>query len=339
MKTIITAPQPLPEKFETPAIFLAGSIDEGVAAEWQKQFIAALDTQAVTILNPRRDEWRATVRQSAEAPEFREQVDWELAGLERADVIAMHLAPESRTPVSHLELGLYARTGKLIVSCPDGFWRQGNVAMVCERYGVPLFGSLAELIQTARQRLAIRATPQNGQPLFAGKFLALIKEKHWEYTHRTNATGAAIIAAVTDETKILLVEQYRIPVHARTIELPAGIIGDEPGSSDESHAEAARRELVEETGYAAGRIEALTHGPASAGLGSEVVTMFLATQLRRVGAGGGVAHEDITVHEISLREIDSWLAAKAATGVLIDPKVYAGLYFIKNRNQNAHSKQ
>jgi ADP-ribose pyrophosphatase len=328
MRSVITAPQLLAAKFETPAIFLAGSIDEGAAVEWQKQFIAAFDSEAATILNPRRDEWRATVVQSADVPEFREQVEWELAGLERADLIALHLAPESRAPVSLLELGLYARTGKLIVSCPDGYWRKGNVAMVCQRYGVPLVGSLSELIQTVRQRLAKNAIPQKGQPLFAGKFLALVKEGHWEYAHRTNATGAAIIAAVTEERKILLVEQYRIPVHARTIELPAGIIGDEPGSSDESHAEAAGRELLEETGYEAGQIEALTHGPASAGLGSEVVTLFLASKLRRVGAGGGVAHEDITVHEVSLNEIDSWLAAKAKTGVLIDPKVYAGLYFI-----------
>jgi ADP-ribose pyrophosphatase len=164
--------------------------------------------------------------------------------------------------------------------------------------------------------------------LYNGRFLALIKEGHWEYAARTNATGAAIIVAVTEEQKLLLVEQYRIPVQARTIELPAGIIGDEPGSSDEVHAEAALRELVEETGYEAGHIEALTNGPTSSGLTSETVTLFLATKLRRVGAGGGVAHEDITVHEVSLREIDSWLATKAKAGCLVDPKVYAGLYFI-----------
>ena len=70
--------------------------------------------------------------------------------------------------------------------------------------------------------------------LHAGKFLALVKEGHWEYVDRVNATGAAIIVAVTAEQKVLLVEQYRIPVHARTIELPAGIIGDEPGGNDES---------------------------------------------------------------------------------------------------------
>lgn len=164
--------------------------------------------------------------------------------------------------------------------------------------------------------------------LHAGKFLALIKEGHWEYAERTNATGAAVILAVTAERKLLLVEQYRIPVHARTLELPAGLIGDEPGSNDEAHAEAARRELLEETGYQAGHIAALTHGPASGGLTSETVTLFLATQLCRVGAGGGVAHEEITVHEVPLPDVHEWLETKAQLGVLIDPKVYAGLYFI-----------
>jgi len=168
--------------------------------------------------------------------------------------------------------------------------------------------------------------------LYSGKFLALIKEGRWEYADRTNATGAAIILAVTEERKLLLVEQYRIPVHARTIELPAGIIGDEPGGSDEAQAGAARRELIEETGYEAGQIEALTHGPASSGLTSETVTLFRATKLRRVGAGGGVAHEDIIVHEVPLAEVHEWLEAKARVGVLVDPKVYAGLYFIgKNK--------
>lgn len=168
--------------------------------------------------------------------------------------------------------------------------------------------------------------------LHTGKFLALVKEGRWEYADRTNATGAAIIVAVTEEQKLLLVEQFRIPVHARTIELPAGIIGDDPGSRDEPQAEAARRELIEETGFEAGRIKALTHGPSSSGLTSETVTLFLATQLRRVGEGGGVVHEDITVHEVPLAQVHNWLEAKAKSGVLVDPKVYAGLYFI-GRNE------
>jgi ADP-ribose pyrophosphatase len=165
--------------------------------------------------------------------------------------------------------------------------------------------------------------------LHTGKFLSLVKEGHWEYAARTNATGAAIILAVTEEQKLLLVEQYRIPVHARTIELPAGIIGDEPGGSGEAQAVAAGRELIEETGYEAEQIEALTHGPASSGVTSETVTLFRATRLRRVGAGGGVAHEDIIVHEVPLSEVSKWLEAKAKAGVMIDPKVYAGLYFIE----------
>lgn len=172
----------------------------------------------------------------------------------------------------------------------------------------------------------------NQTVLHTGKFLALIKEGRWEYADRVNATGAALIAAVTAEKKILLVEQYRIPVHARTIELPAGIIGDERGCTNESHAEAARRELLEETGYAAERIEAVMTGPACSGITSERVTLFRALGLRRVGVGGGVAHENITVHEVPLAEIVPWLEAKAKTGVLIDPKVYAGLFFL-NQNQ------
>ena len=85
---------------------------------------------------------------------------------------------------------------------------------------------------------------------------------------------------------------------------------------------------MEETGYAAEEIRPLVTGPSGAGITSELVTSFLASGLRRVGKGGGVAHEDITVHEVPLSDIDAWLDAKAKTGVLIDPKVYAGLYFV-----------
>ena len=168
--------------------------------------------------------------------------------------------------------------------------------------------------------------------LFSGRFLALVQEGHWEYADRTNATGAAIILAVTDDCKILLVEQYRIPVHARTIELPAGIIGDEPEAGDESQANAAVRELEEETGYAARKVVALTTGPASSGVTSEIVTLFHASSLEKVGVGGGVANEDITVHEIPLDQVDQWLNDKAAEGLLIDSKIYAGLYFL-GKNQ------
>ena len=111
--------------------------------------------------------------------------------------------------------------------------------------------------------------------LHSGKFLALIKEGHWEYVDRVNGSGAAIILAETADQKILLVEQYPIPVHARTIELPAGIIGDDQ-FSNESQAEAARRELLEETGYVADNFVPLMTGPSCSGLTSERVTLFRA---------------------------------------------------------------
>lgn len=168
--------------------------------------------------------------------------------------------------------------------------------------------------------------------LYTGKFLSLIKEGHWEYAERVNATGAAIIMAVTNEQKLLLVEQYRIPVHSHTIEFPAGIIGDEAAYSNESQAEAARRELREETGYDAERVEILTIGPSSSGLTSELVTLFRATGLKKVSAGGGVAHEKIIVHEVPLTEVTAWLEAKVQAGFMIEPKVYAGLYFL-TKNQ------
>jgi ADP-ribose pyrophosphatase len=161
--------------------------------------------------------------------------------------------------------------------------------------------------------------------LATGQFLALVREGHWEYTERLNATGAAIILAVTPAGNLLLVEQYRIPCHARTLELP--------GTTGESHAEAARRELLEETGYAAELIEPLTFGPASSGVTSELVTLFHASRLRRVGVGGGVGHEAIVVQEVPLDQVEEWLAQKAAAGVLVDPKVFTGLYFLERLNR------
>jgi ADP-ribose pyrophosphatase len=171
--------------------------------------------------------------------------------------------------------------------------------------------------------------------LFRGKFLGLVREGHWEYTYRVNATGAAIILAVTPESKVLLAEQYRIPCHARTIELPAGIIGDEPKWGAESQAEAARRELLEETGYEAAEIRTLMTGPASSGLTSELVTLFLASNLRKLHKGGGVDHEEILVHEIPLATLDEWLSQRSAEGFLIDPKIYAALYFLRQHKEQA----
>jgi ADP-ribose pyrophosphatase len=164
--------------------------------------------------------------------------------------------------------------------------------------------------------------------LYSGKFLALIKEGHWEYAERTNATGAVIIVAITPERKLLLVEQYRIPLHCRTMELPAGIVGDEPGGAAESIVDATKRELLEETGYSTESVKIFSTGPSSAGLTSELITLVMASGLKRVSGGGGIGHEKITVHEVPLESLHDWLQTKEREGLMIEPKVFAGLYFL-----------
>ncbi len=153
MARVLKPPAPLALDGADPSVFLAGSIEMGAAADWQAQVEQSLRDLDVVLLNPRRDEWDASWVQSASNPPFREQVEWELEGLERTTVIAMYFAPGTRSPVTLLELGLFARSGKLLVCCPDGFWRKGNVEVVCGRYGVPLVSELAELVRLVRGRV------------------------------------------------------------------------------------------------------------------------------------------------------------------------------------------
>ena len=127
------------------SLFLAGSIEMGTATDWQRQLTLLLDVQDLVILNPRRDQWDASWEQSIENPLFKEQVEWELNAQEAASVIGMYFAPDTKAPITLLELGLFASTGKLIVCCPPGYWRRGNVQIVCERYGIPLTSHLDEL--------------------------------------------------------------------------------------------------------------------------------------------------------------------------------------------------
>jgi hypothetical protein len=152
MARIFKPPAPLPIE-DTPSVFLAGSIEMGAAEDWQTQFEKSLSDLDVWILNPRRDDWDASWEQSIDNPTFREQVEWELAGLERASVVAMYFAPNTRAPITLLELGLHARAGRLVVCCPEGFWRRGNVEVVCRGYGVPMLESVSDLVTEVRRRL------------------------------------------------------------------------------------------------------------------------------------------------------------------------------------------
>lgn len=130
-------------------VFLAGSIEMGKAEQWQERIVATLSAAGsgdLVILNPRRDDWDDSWEQRADDPRFAEQVGWELDMLDAADVVVTYFAPGTKSPVSLLELGLCARSGKLKVCCPEGFWRRGNVEMVCRRHRVPLFETLDDLI-------------------------------------------------------------------------------------------------------------------------------------------------------------------------------------------------
>lgn len=166
------------------------------------------------------------------------------------------------------------------------------------------------------------------QTLFNGRFLRLKQRGRWEYAERTNAGSAVIVVAVTPEDRVLFVEQYRIPVEARSIEMPAGLVGDL--GSEESIEEAARRELLEETGWRADAIEFLMAGPSSSGMSNEIIAFVRARGLVREHAGGGDEDENITVHEIPRATAARWLDAKRREGYSIDPKLYAGLYFLEH---------
>jgi ADP-ribose pyrophosphatase len=167
------------------------------------------------------------------------------------------------------------------------------------------------------------------QVLAEGKFLRLMKVGRWEYVSRQRASGAVHIMATTSDGRIILVEQERVPVRARTIELPAGIIGDEAAHRDEKVEVCALRELMEETGFHSTEARVVYTGPTAPGLTSEMVNLARIVNAEKTGIGGGVDGEDITVHLVEPAELEQFLAKKKGEGYLIDPRIYLGLHFLR----------
>lgn len=169
----------------------------------------------------------------------------------------------------------------------------------------------------------------NIEKKYEGRFLNFIQEGQWEYVKRNNCSGIVSVFTMTDENILVFTEQYRVPLKKWVIEFPAGLAGDLPHQNREKLEEAALREMQEEIGYSATSLEFLFEGPPSAGLSGETIHFFRAKGMFKTGPGGGEDDEQIIVHEVPLSQIDSFLSQKMKEGKLIDPKFYAGLYFLR----------
>lgn len=140
---------------EGTTVFLAGSIDNGSAVDWQKKVEQAFDGHEGTFFNPRRDKWLPDLKQDINEPVFNFQVNWELDHIEDSDVVFFYFAPDSKAPITLLELGFTDGTGKIdiIVCCPEGYWRRGNVQIVCDRRGWKVYDDLPSAIAALHSTL------------------------------------------------------------------------------------------------------------------------------------------------------------------------------------------
>lgn len=164
-------------------------------------------------------------------------------------------------------------------------------------------------------------TEEQEQVVWQGKYVTAKVRGRWEYVSRSRGIRAAVILAVDAEDHVILVEQHRVPLERNCIELPAGLIGDHDDVAGEDALVAAARELEEETGYRAGRIEVLGEFWSSPGMVTESFTLLRARDLERVGPGGGVDGENITVHRVALADLPRFIDARRAIGDAIDVRL------------------
>jgi len=166
---------------------------------------------------------------------------------------------------------------------------------------------------------------QPEQVMWEGRFITAKQRGRWEYVGRARGIRAAAIIALDvdpDGTRhVILVSQYRVPLSRFSLEIPAGLVGDDEGSEGEDAAAAAARELEEETGYRAGKLEVLGEFYSSPGLVSECFTLLKATALERIGDGGGLPGENITVHRVALRDLARFVAEWRRAGHGVDVNI------------------
>jgi hypothetical protein len=144
---IFKPPHNIASRDNKKSIFLAGSIEMGKAEDWQTNLANYFNDNNWNVFNPRRDDWDSSWTQEFENPQFYQQVNWELNALEQSDAVVMYFAQGTQSPISLLEMGLYAESGKLSVICPDGFWRKGNVEIVCNYYNISFSNTIEEFLE------------------------------------------------------------------------------------------------------------------------------------------------------------------------------------------------
>lgn len=171
----------------------------------------------------------------------------------------------------------------------------------------------------------------NHKVLYAGKHLQLCARGTWEFAHRAKISGIVGIVAITDANELILIRQFRPPVGCDVIEIPAGLAGDIAGSETESLAVAAKRELLEETGFAARTMKLITSGASSAGCTDEIIHLFRAVCLKKVADAHGDGTEEIQTHLVPLDKVESWIKRQMKAGAQVDFKVFAALHFARSR--------
>lgn len=177
------------------------------------------------------------------------------------------------------------------------------------------------------------------QVIYKGNFLQFIQKGEWEFVKRSNCTAIVIIVPQTDDGQVVFIEQYRAPVDKKVIEFPAGLVNDGPHKRKESIVTAAKRELLEETGYRAKSMKLILEGPVSSGSSADIVSIFMAVGAHKVSNGGGDAFESIIVHKIPFEQTDQWLDKMRGKGCLVEPKIYTGLYFLSLYNRKSLHKK
>lgn len=161
------------------------------------------------------------------------------------------------------------------------------------------------------------------QIVWQGRFVTAKVRGKWEYVSRSRGIRAAVILAIDEHDHVILVEQFRVPLGRTCIELPAGLIGDDESKAGEADTEAAARELEEETGYRARRMEVIGEFHSSPGMVTESFTLLRAHELEQIGPGGGTEGEDITVHRVPVGEIEAAIAGWREQGHAIDVRLLA----------------